>query len=383
MSDGKETHLDSSWHVRSEPNGEALAQVEHLRALLHHSVFVLLGNLAASAALTVGLWGTVQPGLLIGWLSVMAVFNIVRWVAGRRFPKEAISDPVMLRWDRRFILSAVFSGILWGLAGWLFYIPDQPQHNLFLAMVITGMCAAATASLSFHRMAYPVFVLPAITPITWHLMLGQNLLANTVGFVLPFYFLLLYMLSRKIYETAHDSILGRINSQYQAMRDHLTGIANRRAFEEAMDREWYRAMRDRNHLSLIIADIDNFKLHNDTFGHAEGDQILKRVAMLLEKCIQRGADLVARIGGEEFAIILPDTDLESAIALAESMRMDIKERAAGDDTNKPEVTMSFGVSSLIPESSRQLSRLVSRADMALYKAKENGKDRVEALDDHG
>jgi two-component system chemotaxis family response regulator WspR len=147
-----------------------------------------------------------------------------------------------------------------------------------------------------------------------------------------------------------------------------------------MDREWYRAMRDKHVLSLVIADIDNFKLCNDTHGHEAGDLVLKSVAALLERHIRRGADLVARIGGEEFAIILPDTDLTGALALAESIRVDLRKLANSYHREIPQVTMSFGVSSLVPDSSLDAGLLFSRADAAVYKAKRKGKDRVETMD---
>jgi diguanylate cyclase (GGDEF)-like protein len=218
-----------------------------------------------------------------------------------------------------------------------------------------------------------------MTPLMAHLMTDDVLAARAVGFVIPFYFTLLYLLSRELYQTAHESILGRINSQYQAMFDHLTGVANRRAFEETLDREWYRAMRDKRVLSLIIADIDNFKLCNDIHGHAVGDRVLKAVAALLEQRTRRGADLVARIGGEEFAIVLPDTDLHGAAALAESIRLRVRMLGARRRDQLPAVTMSFGVSSLVPDSSLEAGLLFRRADAAVYEAKRRGRDRVETV----
>ena len=380
MDDSEISGLDSLWNVRSESQREERARTEHLRVLSRHSIFVFLGNLVGSVTLAVGLWATARQKLLITWMLVMIVFNVARWLAGRRFPTGFIGEAETRRWENRFVASVAISGVLWGAAGGLFYVPDQPEHGLFLALLIVGMCAAATASLSYHRIAYPVFLLPAIIPIMLHLISDEKLTANAVGFVIPFYFTLLYLLSREIYRTAHESILGRINSQYQAMFDHLTGVANRRGFEQAMDREWYRAMRDKHVLSLVIADIDNFKLCNDTHGHEAGDRVLKSVAALLERHIRRGADLVARIGGEEFAIILPDTDLTGALALAESIRVDVRKLANSYHREIPQVTMSFGVSSLVPDSSLDAGLLFSRADAAVYKAKRKSKDRVETLD---
>ena len=380
MNESKTSDHDSLWNVRSESQREERARTEHLRVLLRHSIFVLLGNLAGSVTLAVGLWASARQSLLITWMLVMIVFNAARWLAGRRFPSGFIGEAETRRWERRFVASVAISGVLWGVAGGLFYVPGQPEYGLFLALLIVGMCAAATASLSYHRIAYPVFLLPAISPIVLHLMLDDTLVANAVGFVIPFYFTLLYLLSREIYRTAHQSILGRINSQYQAMFDHLTGVANRRGFEEAMDREWYRAMRDKHMLSLVIADIDDFKLCNDTHGHDVGDRVLKSVAALLERHIRRGADLVARIGGDEFAIILPDTDPNGVVALAENIRVDVRELANNYHKDIPELTMSFGVSSLVPDSTLDVGLLFSRADESVYNAKRKGNDRVETMD---
>jgi len=210
------------------------------------------------------------------------------------------------------------------------------------------------------------------------LMFDANLAAKAVGFVIPFYFGLLYLLSRELYQTAHESIIRRIESEGQAMLDHLTGVANRRAFEEWLDREWLRAIRHKSALSLVIADIDNFKLCNDSHGHAAGDRVLKAVAALMERRTRRGADLVARIGGEEFAIVLPETELKGAVALAESIRVGIG-KLAGGNPQIPMVTVSFGVSSLVPDDSLTTAVLFSRADAAMYQAKRQGKDRVEAM----
>lgn len=372
--------LHFQWNMRSEPQREKRAQTEHFRVLFRHANFLFVGNLAGSIALTVGLWDTAQHSLLIAWLVVVIVFNVARLVMWQRVPNGFKGEAKSHRLEKWFLASIVISGILWGLAGGLFYVSDQPENSLFLTVFIVAMCAAATASLSYHRFAYPVFLLPAITPVTLHLISDNLMVAKVIGVVIPVYFTLLYLLSRKIYQTAHESIIGRINSQYQATFDHLTGVANRRAYEAAMKREWYRAMRGKQVLSLVIADIDDFKRCNDTHGHAVGDRVLRSVAEVLEQHIRRGADVVARVGGEEFAIILPGTHLDDVLALAEAIRVDVRTLAESHDKQIPEVTMSFGVSSVVPDSSLDAGLLFNRADAALYKAKREGKDRVETVE---
>ncbi|MCB1874126.1 MAG: GGDEF domain-containing protein [Gammaproteobacteria bacterium] len=367
-------------HARTGQQKEVHIRVEHLRVLARHSIFLFLGNLAGCMTLGFGLWPIADKAVLITWMSIMILFNAGRWIVGMRFPKGFINEEETYHWERKLVVFVAISGFLWGIAGILFYVPDQPEYILFLALIIVGMCAATTATLSFHRFAFPVFLLPAISPITLNLMSDNNLVANAVGFIIPFYFALLYQLSREIYRTANESIISRIDSQHQAMFDHLTGVANRRAFEEAMDREWYRALRDKSALSLVIGDIDDFKSCNDTYGHAVGDLVLEAVAELLERRIRRGTDLVARIGGEEFAIILPDTDLEGALTLVNSIRVGVRHLAEAYDKEIPQVTMSFGVSSLPPDKSCDTEILFRCADAALYQAKKKGKDRVESID---
>lgn len=369
---------DLSSHVPSDRQHEASARVEHLRIVVGHTIFGFLGNVLASTTLVVGLWDTAQPGLLTAWLTVMIVFNAARWIAGRRFPKGVISEGETRRWERRFLIAVAISGLLWGAAGGLFYVPNHPEHGFFVALLVVGMCAAASTSLSYHRIAYPLFVLPAVTPLMLHLMSDDHLPARAVGFVIPFYFALMYLLSREIYQTAHESILRRIESEGRAMLDHLTGVANRRAFEERLDREWRRASRGKTTLSLVIGDIDNFKLCNDSHGHAAGDRVLKAVAGLMERRTRRGADLVARIGGEEFAMVLPETDVNGAVALAEGIRVSVGKLTSRNPAI-PAVTMSFGVSSVVPDDSLATEVLFSCADAAMYQAKRNGKNRVEAV----
>jgi len=162
--------------------------------------------------------------------------------------------------------------------------------------------------------------------------------------------------------------------------DGLTGIANRRRFDEALSHEWERALRGQTQLSLILLDIDFFKFYNDNYGHQRGDDCLKQVAGVLERSIKRDADLVARYGGEEFAAVLPETDEEGAKAVAESMRARLAELQIPHEKSKVSsfVTISVGVGTTIPNQDAKPEMLISMADEALYEAKENGRNQVRA-----
>jgi len=158
--------------------------------------------------------------------------------------------------------------------------------------------------------------------------------------------------------------------------DTLTGLANRRQFKEVLASEWRRAMRNGQPLTLIMADIDAFKSYNDTYGHLAGDECLRKIAATLRSPLMRPSDLAARFGGEEFVILLPGTDREGGLHIAESIRRDVEKLAvthAGGCIGV--VTMSFGVASLIPHSDLVDLDLVCAADKALYMAKEAGRNR--------
>ena len=158
--------------------------------------------------------------------------------------------------------------------------------------------------------------------------------------------------------------------------DGLTGIANRRQFDEALNRLWRRALRESSPISLIMIDIDHFKSYNDTYGHLAGDDCLRVVAQALSQTVKRPFDLVSRYGGEEFAVILPDTNREGAMLMAHEMRRRVEALAVprGQPDQNDHVTVSAGVASLIP--SGEPSSLIAAADACLYQAKRSGRNRV-------
>ncbi len=161
--------------------------------------------------------------------------------------------------------------------------------------------------------------------------------------------------------------------------DGLTGLANRRALDDFLERQWQQCKRRQTPLALIMIDVDFFKEYNDLYGHLSGDECLKKVARTLQHSLKRSSDFAARFGGEEFAAVLPDTDLNGAALLAEELRAAIE--ALGITHHASAVgtvlTISLGVTALIPQKNDALSALLDAADQALYKAKRAGRNRVE------
>jgi len=164
-----------------------------------------------------------------------------------------------------------------------------------------------------------------------------------------------------------------------SMHDALTGLPNRRSFDQTLDLEWNRALRNRRPLSLLILDIDCFKALNDQYGHQAGDDCLQRVGGALHNSLRRAGEMAARYGGEEFAAVLPDADLPTAVSMAETMRLAVLQLQVLHEKSAVErfVTISVGVGTIYPSVEQAQSSLVAAADEALYRAKNNGRNRVE------
>lgn len=162
-----------------------------------------------------------------------------------------------------------------------------------------------------------------------------------------------------------------------AFVDGMTGVANRRRLDEALEQEWLRALRSGQPLALIMIDVDHFKSYNDTLGHHAGDRALRQIAGAMAGVIQRPADLLARYGGEEFAVLLPETDLAGAMAVATQLGAAVSELALAHPASPTAATatISCGVSALLPKAELALAQLKQGADRALYLAKRSGRNR--------
>jgi diguanylate cyclase (GGDEF)-like protein len=186
-------------------------------------------------------------------------------------------------------------------------------------------------------------------------------------------------------------MLARIRSQIQIVRyireierlgmiDALTDIPNRRNFDIRIREEWRRETRTGNSLSMMMVDIDFFKHYNDTYGHPQGDILLRSLASLFTVHLKRPSDFVARLGGEEFAILLPEANREGAAVMAERIRAATEEMAVpvADQKKDTNITISIGVATLIPDKNTPVEELVEKADKNLYAAKAAGRNRVVA-----
>jgi diguanylate cyclase (GGDEF)-like protein len=284
------------------------------------------------------------------------------------------------------VTSAIYNHIdgKYNLTNGLDALNDIPSAALALAAVFAPVAVAYSSRRVVRSTlvrvidnARPVFLSLALIGLSAFVAMRHF----AVAFAFIFGAFILYSLRASLLQSRVEhaqAALEQSNSKLTeiALLDSLTGVPNRRSFDQLFEAEWGRAQRTHRPLSLLLIDVDHFKRINDTHGHQAGDECLRRTARVLEGSVDRAGDLIARYGGDEFAVLLAETDSLGASAVARRIRAGIA-RDAGDSIP---ITVSIGISAWNAAEEASPGRLVSAADRALYAAKQNGRDRVEVFD---
>ncbi|MCB1927607.1 MAG: GGDEF domain-containing protein [Rhodocyclaceae bacterium] len=363
------------------------ARLEHCYRQLPIALAVSLVN---GVILVLALWGAVDPATMLAWMVLLLAVSAVRYANLKAFRRRTATGTISLvRWRRGFAIGVLAGGVVWGLSGALLFHPNSFPHQVFLAFVLGGMMAGAIPVLSALERVYPLFAIPAIVPITVQMLLVGDRIHLVMALLLAIFGVGMLASSAQVQRVFRESeVLRRELSSSREIShelerlvrlDTLTGIANRRLFEEELWKEWRRAERDRGVLAVISADIDHFKEYNDRYGHPAGDRCLIKVAQAMEQALFRPGDVVARIGGEEFAFVLPGTGADGARAVAEQVRERVAALKLPHEASNvgPMVTVSFGVAATDRGRVTTPTDLVRASDAALYEAKRLGRNRVE------
>jgi diguanylate cyclase (GGDEF)-like protein len=351
----------------------------------------LIVNLANGLILAAVLWGAVPAPALLTWSGLLVAVTGARFLTLRAFrnasPRSESDHAV---WTKYFVAGACAAGVVWGMSGILLFHPSSFPHQVFVAFVLGGMVAGAVPLLSSVGHAYWCFAIPVVVPISIRMMWVGDQIHLVMGLMMVIFGLAMLATSAQVHRLFRDSERLRRELfssaevaqalEYLVRLDSLTGIPNRRLFEEELSKEWARAQRDNAPLSLIMVDIDHFKEYNDHYGHPAGDLCLVEVAQAMHHALSRPGDVVARIGGEEFAFLLPQTDLSGAISVAEQIRERILALNFPHDASPvaSHVTLSFGVSSSELASVSSPAELIRTSDIALYEAKRCGRNQIVA-----
>jgi len=365
---------------------------EQVRLLYRQGAAIqLLGILTAVIAVAL-FWEIADHKDLLGWLFVMVVVSLIRLGTNVRFSRFAETEFDIEKWEIIYLAGTFASGVIWGALSF-FYEPTWPvPYQVMFFVIYTGLIGGAFNTNSSLFIAFPAFYLPPVASLMY-VMLQQN----TEGYIelallFMIYIALMHTSSVRYYnhltrtlELQFDNIrladrLALSNKKLTRLAeiDTLTQTFNRRSMDRFLADEWKMHLESGRALSVLFIDIDNFKQYNDTYGHGAGDRCLSAVSEALKKSIRAEGDMLARYGGEEFAVILPHTECEKAQQIAGRIMEDVRdlhiEHAASSASD--EVTVSIGISTIVPDPSLDAFAVIDAADKALYTAKRSGRNRI-------
>lgn len=324
------------------------------------------------------------------WISIIAAVAGLRFIIAVKGQKlEKVRE--LHRMHRYLTLNIFINGLLWGGFYCSYYSSMTLTQSLFTTLGMIGGVTFAVVSFAASRSCYFSFLLPVIIPVIVMNVFSNQLELQMYGIAVGLYSafnVLVFYTNRKMLWTntilaiTQNKLLARfrrLNGKLKeaSSTDHLTTLANRRLFNEHLSAEWARAKRAQHPIAMVIIDIDYFKEYNDHYGHLQGDECLKNVALVLKKAILRDTDLVARFGGDEMVIVLYNTDAQGAKQVVINVINALKKMGISHEYSPyGQVTLSIGIAACVPMMHDSEERLLGFADQALYQVKEKGRNNV-------
>lgn len=310
-------------------------------------------------------------------ISGACLFRFVHHLIDRRIPPNRYRTSLFF-----FLVSVLLTGVIWGI-GFSKFILQEGEQDIHILMVICtiGLCSGGVVAYVPSLWLAVVFDIAILGPGIVAMAVGQ-IYASLMSLFLLYLVYMIFMAlrgNREYWDALENEFLLEEKTraiELLSQRDGLTGLYNRKYFDDAFEYEWNRAIRNRTAVSLVMCDIDHFKRVNDTFGHLAGDAYLRLTAGVLKQVVRRETDIVARYGGEEFIVLIPDDSLENAVALAEQIRQRVENTALTFDGQTIRATVSLGVARVSPRPFEKKETIVSNADNAMYQAKSRGRNRV-------
>lgn len=351
-----------------------------------------LGILTGILAVTM-FWELSDHGMLLLWLAVHVIVSALRLRLNAQFARQQHSGVrSMQKWANLYVAGTFISGLTWASLC-LFYDASWPApYQLILFAIYTGIISASYSTHAPYFIAYIVFYLPPSVYLAYTLLQQHAEGFRILTALVTIYILVMYFSALKYHRSVtrllethfeNERLANELSSSNRRLSsladtDELTGLYNRRSMFNRLGSEWNRHFRSRTMLSLLYIDLDCFKQYNDTYGHEAGDQCLIRIAKLLHNHALRSSDMAARFGGEEFALILPETSRQDAERIAASIINDLAHLHIPHTGSSVigHVTVSIGIASMVPDEPDNDSALRERADQMLYEAKHAGRNRL-------
>ena len=357
---------------------EERVRTDRLHQLFRQSFAAILGSFLAAVMLCWLCWDRFDHQVILVWLVVLAGSSLLRvkmFVEWFRCPNaERTPD----RWERRYWMTLVFSAGIWGL-GALAVMPADDRLSQVLVMLFTvGMSVSAVSCYSAYRYMTLASMGLVLLPCTLWLLFQPSSMQVGVAIAVLVFSTFVVSATRKLSDALEKAF--RLTRQMErahnistraAQTDELTGLMNRRAFFENAQRLYEQCRHNQQPLCALMMDMDHFKEINDTYGHQTGDQVLRQIGGVISASFRK-ADVYGRVGGEEFAVLLPNTSLETARGIAEQLIKAISSLASEPVQG---LTASLGVASTHAHD-QDLHGLMNTADKALYRAKAQGRNQV-------
>jgi len=355
------------------PHDLACEELRHVyRGKNSGKLIVLFSGLVAAAMLAWDIGG-VYAGAWYAWLLVAHAWH---WWLGRL---DFLSANVSIELARinRHVMAAGMAGLGWGALSIALPLLGRSSKAAILIIMLIAVIVALPRLVVF----LPIFFAFAIGVYAPLLLATPFLDFETLHMVLVILVVVgatLWASASEVRKILIDVLLKQISSEQASWEDRLTGIGNRRSFDANMATTWAQASRAKVPLSLMMVDVDFFKKFNDSYGHQAGDECLRQVASALDSCARRTGDSITRYGGEEFAVVLFHTPLNEARNISDSMLTAVQKLNIRHEQSTHEiVTISMGIATIVPTMENSMQQLIEEADKALYRAKENGRNRAE------
>ena len=372
ISENNVTALDLSIQVQSD----------RLQLLYEQSFPAVFSSLAAAIILTVILWPVQNHNLLLCWFTVLFLTTMGRLILFIRYRKQSPDGEEAISWETPYFITLMLTSITWGI-GCLLIMPTESQaHQIVIFSFMVALAGGATSLYSSHITMTLATVAVILIPVTGYFFFqGEYVFVGLAAAAVVFFFTCLRA-TQFLGKTLNQNFLmtrqlelSNKEAERLARIDDLTGLYNRRAFYEYGAVLAHNSERNQDELSIINMDIDNFKLINDTFGHAAGDDVLKQVGRILLQRLRK-SDIYARIGGEEFGMLLPMTSIDQATQLAVQLRQAIENVSFDFEDESYTITASFGVAT----GAYDVDTLVRYSDQVMYHSKESGRNMVNVYD---
>ncbi|GAA0266756.1 MULTISPECIES: GGDEF domain-containing protein [Pseudomonas] len=357
---------------------EQHVRTDRLHQLFRQSFAAIFGSYLAAAMLCWLCWDRLDQRIMLVWLVTLGVSSLLRIKMFMEWFRCPNSERTPERWERRYWITLVLSAGIWG-AGAFALIPTDDRLSQVLVMLFTvGMSVSAVSCYSAYRAMTVTSISLVLMPCTLWLLWQPSSMQVGVAIAVLVFSTFVFSATRKLSEALEKAF--RLTRQMErahtistraAQTDELTGLMNRRAFFERAQVLYAQCRHNQQPLCALMLDMDHFKQINDTYGHQAGDQVLRQIGGVISASF-RQADVYGRLGGEEFAVLLPNTSLDTARAIAEQLIKAISGLAAEPVKG---LSASLGLAST-HDHDQDLHGLMNMADKALYRAKAQGRNQV-------